>query len=116
MFDKVKKFKVGDEEFTFKITNKTILKVDETFDNYGKVIDGLMQGKQFYTNALRLLCCSCIEKEFTLEELADQLTPEQMNLEMPDFAVNLYFDYIGINKEESEPTVKNQTAQPKKVK
>lgn len=116
MLDKIKKLKIGEEEYSFKITNRTILKIDERYGNYGTVLQGIMEGKQFYTNALKLLSCSCINKEyatidnkkiektkeFSVEELVDLLTPQQLNNEIPGFVTNLYFDYMGINNTKAE--------------
>jgi hypothetical protein len=122
MLDKVKKLTLGEQEYSFKMTNQTILKIDAKYGNYGTVLQGIMEGIQFYTNALKLLSCSCIDKEyetinnkkmektkeFSVEELANLLTPQQINNEIPGFVTNLYFDYMGINNTKDEKT-KNKT-------
>ncbi|WP_238899462.1 RNA polymerase subunit sigma [Clostridium sp. YIM B02500] len=109
MFGETRKLKIGENEYNFKMTNETILKVDDKYGNYGTVLQGIMEGKQFYTNALRLMSCSCIDKEtgndkkvertkeFSIEELINLLKPQQLNNEIPEFVKNLYFDYIGID-------------------
>lgn len=120
LLNKVRKLKIGEKEYKFKMTNKTIFKIDEKYGNYGSVIYGLMQGVQYYTNAVKLISCACIEKEtddasktekvkeWDLQELIELFTPEQLNGDVPNFAAELYFDYIGIeetkeeDKEESE--------------
>lgn len=112
MLDKVRKQKIGNEEYAFKMTNKTILQVEERFGNYAKIIDGLMEGKQFYTNAVKILSCSCHEKEFTVDELLEQLTPQQLNMEIPRFVTELYLDYMGIN-DDSEKEEKKEDFQEK---
>lgn len=99
MLDKVRKQKIGDKEYSFKMVNKTIRKIDEKYGNYGSVIYGLMEGQQFYTNALKLVSMSCIEKDWDIEELEDNMTAEQYQ-EMTILAVNLYLDYMGLNEEE----------------
>lgn len=55
------------------------------------------------------MSCSCIDKEtendkkvertkeFSIEELINLLTPQQLNNEIPTFVQNLYFDYMGID-------------------
>ncbi|NYC04386.1 hypothetical protein [Clostridium beijerinckii] len=63
MICETRKLKIGEKEYNFKMTNATILKVDDKYGNYGTVLQGIMEGKQFYTNALRLMSCSCIDKE-----------------------------------------------------
>ena len=111
MFGETRKLKIGENEYNFKMTNETILKVDDKYGNYGTVLQGIMEGKQFYTNALRLMSCSCIDKEckivndkevekakeFSITELINLLTPQQLNNEIPAFVKNLYFDYMGID-------------------
>lgn len=102
MLSKSKKMKIGNEEYNFKMTNLTILKIDEAFGNYGTVLQGLMEGERFYTNSLKIMACSCLEKEWELKELVEQLSNEQMNNEIPIFATNLYLDFIGTKSEETE--------------
>jgi hypothetical protein len=108
MFDKVRKQTIGNKEYSFKMTNKTIRKIDEKYENYGSILYGLMEGKQFYTNALKLVSMSCIEKEWDIEELEDAMTGQQYQ-EITVLAVDLYFDYMGINEEtEEEQTEKEE--------
>lgn len=97
MLDKTRKFKIGDKEYSFKMTNKTVFKIDEKYANYGTVLSGIMNGKQFYTNALKLLSCSCIEKQWEFDELAEEMTAEQLQ-RTSNFVVDLYLDYIGVNE------------------
>lgn len=120
MLNKVKKFKIGDKDYNFKMTNKTVLKIDERYGNYGSVLEGIMKGKQFYTNALKLLSCSCVDKEiitiddekvektkeFTIDQLVDELTPEQLQ-STSKFVVDLYFDYMGVEEKIEGITEKN---------
>lgn len=109
--DKIKKMTIQGREYNFRMTNKVIFRIDEVYGNYGSVICGIMQGEQFYTNAVKLLSCSCTEKEWQFDELADALTPIQLNTEVPQFVQELYFDYIGIDEEkEDKPKTKNLKA------
>lgn len=109
MLDKTRKQKIGDKDYTFKMTNKSILEVDEKYGNYGNVISGLMEGEKFYTNALKLISYCCIERDFTIDELVEQLTPKQLNMEIPNLATELYFDYMGFNDDdETEEKEKKQ--------
>ncbi|NOW02478.1 RNA polymerase subunit sigma [Clostridium beijerinckii] len=126
MICETRKLKIGEKEYNFKMTNATILKVDDKYGNYGTVLQGIMEGKQFYTNALRLMSCSCIDKEcktvndkeveknkeFSIDELINLLTPQQLNNEIPAFVKNLYFDYMGIDtsakKKDSKPKNKEK--------
>lgn len=101
MLDKIRKQKIGNKEYNFKMTNRTIRKIDEKYGNYGSVIYGLMEGQQYYTNCLKLISMCCIEKEWDIEELEDAMTAEQYR-DITTLAVNLYFDYIGLNTDEPE--------------
>jgi len=115
VFDKVRKQTIGNKEYSFKITNKTIRKIDEKYGNYGSILYGLMEGKQFYTNALKLISMSCIEKEWDIEELEDAMTGQQYQ-EITVLAVDLYLDYMGINEETEEEQAKKEEDKDKKGK
>src|SRR3712207_6189325 len=124
MIDKIIKQKIGNKDYNFKMTNKTIRKIDEAYGNYGSVIYGLMEGKQFYTHALRLLSKSCIDKErkcidkennkyeevikeWDIEELEEIITGEQYQ-EITKIAIELYLNYMGVNDDDNkEETEKN---------
>lgn len=108
MLDKIRKQKIGNKEYSFKMTNKTIRKIDEKYGNYGSVIYGLMEGQQFYTNALKLVSMCCVDedeegnvKEFSIEELEDTMTADQYR-DITVLAVELYLDYMGLNEENEE--------------
>ena len=101
MLDKIRKQAIGDKEYSFKMTNKTIRKIDEKYGNYASVMYGLMEGQQFYTNALKLVSMSCIEKDFDIEDLEDTMTGEQYQ-EVTGLAFELYLDYMGFNDKDNE--------------
>lgn len=46
MFTETRKLKIGEKEYNFKMTNETILKVDDKYGNYGTVLQGIMEGKE----------------------------------------------------------------------
>lgn len=101
------KFQIGNESLNFKMTNQTVFNIDERFDNYGEVINGLMQGKNLYSNAIKLMSCCCIEKELNVNKMIDVLTPEQIHHELVDFALDLYFEYRGIKTKSDKPKEEN---------
>ncbi|MFR7934284.1 MAG: RNA polymerase subunit sigma [Clostridium perfringens] len=109
----IRKFKIGEEELEFKMTNKTIFKLDEMYGNFGLIINGLMEGNQIYNNSLKLLCASCITKELFIEEVEEILTPSQVIKELIPFATSLYLDYMGI-KEISDSEEKESKKENKK--
>lgn len=118
MLDKIRKQKIGSKEYNFKMTNKTIRKIDDKYGNYGTVIYGIAQAEKYYTNALKLVSMCCIDKEkvltdkdkgiyeerqkeWDIEELEDILTGPQYQ-EITELAWNLYIDYMGANKKEDK--------------
>ncbi|OOM76575.1 RNA polymerase subunit sigma [Clostridium sp. BL-8] len=103
-----------EKEYSFKMVNRTVLKIDKKYGNYGTILNGIMQGVEFMTNALKLLSCSCLEKDFEVEELADLLTPKQLNNEIPNFVTNLYFDYMGINDTQNDKETKKNKSKTEK--
>ncbi|BDR75757.1 hypothetical protein [Clostridium tetani] len=129
MLDKIRKQKIGNKEYSFKMTNKTIRKIDEKYGNYGSVIYGLMEGQQFYTNALKLVSVCCVDKEkvltneedqkyeekikeWDIEELEDEMTAEQYR-DITILAVELYFDYMGLNEENEEDKTEKKESKKK---
>lgn len=102
-----KTFRIGKEVLNFEITNKTIFDIDERFDNFGNVINGVMYGKNLYNNALKVMVCACISKRLdddkneiplTIDELMEKLEPDQVISEIVPFATDLYLDYRGIKQ------------------
>lgn len=102
-----RKFKVGNENLDFEMTNKTIFDIDERFDNFGAVINGLMYGQNVYNNALKVMLCSCTSKRvdkdgednpLTIDELKAKLTPDQIVDEIVPFTSGLYYDYRGVKR------------------
>ena len=97
------------EKLEFEMTNRTIFEIDERFDNFGFVINGLMYGQNVYNNALKVLVCSCVtnrldekkqKKELTIEELKEKLTADQVMDEIIDLATNMYYEYRGVKTKE----------------
>lgn len=120
-----RKFKIGNENLYFEMTNKTIFDIDEKFDNFGNVINGVMYGKNVYNNALKVMSCSCISKRLdedknentlTIDELKEKLTPDQVIDEIVTFACDLYYDYRGVTRltENEEDTNENEEENKKK--
>lgn len=112
MLDKIRKQMIGDKEYSFKMVNRTIRKIDEKYGNYGSVIYGIMEGVQYCTNCLKLVSMCCIEKEWEIEELEDTMTAEQYQ-EMTVLAVELYLDYMGLNEENEEEKTEKKTSKKK---
>lgn len=119
-----RKFKIGKENLDFEMTNKTIFDIDERFDNFGDVINGVMYGKNLYNNALKLMGCSCTSKRvdkdgndnpLTIDELKEKLNPDQVIDGIIPFAIDLYFDYRGIKTSDTN-TDEDKTEEESKKK
>ncbi|MDK0767067.1 RNA polymerase subunit sigma [Clostridium perfringens] len=94
----IRKFKIGEEELEFKMTNKTVIDIDEIYNNYGTVINGILFGENIYNNAFKLVSASCISRKLTFEELVENLTPDQISEKIVNFAFDLYADWRGIKE------------------
>lgn len=102
MLDKVREIKVGNKKYKFKMTNKSILKIEEGGYNYSEIIAGLFDSKKFYTKALILLEATALDTKFNKNKFIDSLTPEQFQDELPDFTADLYLDYMGVDQEKTD--------------
>lgn len=120
-----RKFKVGNENLAFEMTNKTIFDIDERFDNFGTVINGVMYGQNVYNNALKVMVCSCISKRLdkdgnenplTIDELREKLTPDQIVDEIVTFACDLYYDYRGVKRSTENEKDTNENKEESKKK
>ena len=103
----IRKFKIGEEELEFKMTNKTVVDIDELYENYGTVINGILFGEKIYNNAFKLVSASCISRKLTFEELVEKLTPLQISEEILNFAFYLYADWRGLKEDTSEEDKEN---------
>ncbi|ELC8360870.1 RNA polymerase subunit sigma [Clostridium perfringens] len=111
----IRKFKIGEEELEFKMTNQTIFDLDEMYGNFGIIVNSVMQGKEgIYNNALKILCASCISKKLSLDEVKENLTPTQVVKELVSFAIDLYLDYMGIK--ETSDSEENESKKDNKKK
>lgn len=107
------KLLVGNEELNFKMTNQTVFDIDEKFNNYGEVINGIMYTKNLYNNALKIISCCCIDKELSLQDLINNLTSTQINEIVVDFALELYFEYRGFKKKDKSKKEVKETSKKK---
>lgn len=98
----IRKFKIGEEELEFKMTNQTVIDIDEIYGNYGTVINGILFGENIYNNAFKLVSASCISRKLNFEELVENLTPKQISEEILNFAYDIYKDWRGIKETSTE--------------
>lgn len=115
MLNKILKQTIGNKEYSFQMTNKTIRRLEEKYINYGKIIYGLMEGVQYYTNSLKLISLCCIEKDWDIEELEEMLTPQEYQ-KVTELSAALYMGYMEVGRDvenkKEEGTEKNIETQP----
>lgn len=67
------KIKIGEKEYTFRLDFKALLKFNNKYVDGMLIFNEFLQGKNIYDCIIKILSCSCIEKEFTEEELAESI-------------------------------------------
>ncbi|KEI02908.1 RNA polymerase subunit sigma [Clostridium botulinum C/D] len=94
--------KINGITYHFKVTNRSILRIDEKYGQYPQILKGMMEGEDFFTNSLKILSCSCMEKEWDLDELIDSLTGQQLSFIVPSLATDVFFEYMGAGEAQEE--------------
>lgn len=67
------KIKIKGEEYTFRLDFKALLKFNSKYDNAMIIFNEFLGSKNIYDCMIKILSCSCVEKEFTEEELAENI-------------------------------------------
>lgn len=67
------KIKINGTEYTFRLDFKALLKFNNKHENGMLIFNEFLQGKNIYDCIIKILSCSCIEKEFTEEELLESV-------------------------------------------
>lgn len=68
------KFEMDGKEYNFRMDFKALAKFQEKYENDAlEIYNEWIQGKNQYTNAIKILSCCCIEKDWTDEELEKSL-------------------------------------------
>lgn len=90
------KIKLDGKEYTFRLDFRALMRFENKYryeeDEKGNVIskDALvmfnefLRGKNVYENIIKILSCSCVEKEFTEEELAKELSFDFQTMRLMD--------------------------------
>lgn len=65
------KIKLGGNEYTFRLDFKALLKFNKKYENALEIFNNFLGGKDVYDAVIKILSCSCIEKDFTEEELSN---------------------------------------------
>lgn len=69
------KIKINGEECTFRLDFKALIKFDNKYGIEGmKIFNNFLSGKNTYECIIKILSCSCVEIDFSEEELARNLS------------------------------------------
>lgn len=98
------KIKLGEKKYTFRLDFKALLKFNKRYENALELINNLLRGKDVYEITLKILCCACVEKEFTEEELEGLLAFNYECLTLIDEVTIAFIDGVGIKNEEKSDT------------
>jgi hypothetical protein len=79
-----KKLAIDGEEFTFRFDFKALLKFEEKYDNAIDIFNNFLQNKKVYNAITKILSCSCVERDFTEEELAEKLGFSLVTMQLAD--------------------------------
>lgn len=68
-----KKALINGKEYTFRLDFEALMKLEERYENFYELFNDFLQNKKTYGTMLKILSCSCIEKDWTEEELRKTL-------------------------------------------
>ena len=124
----VKEFKIqiGEKKYTFRLDFRALIKFNnefkdeqETFiNNDGKeekrvigamgVFNNFLQNKDIYSCIVKILSCACIEKDFTEDELARELSFDFKTMNLMDQITTFLIDGVMGEKETGTAKGKNE--------
>lgn len=68
-----RKLTINDKEYTFRLDFEALIKFEKKYENAIEIFNEFLKEKSIYGTAIKILSCSCVEKDFTEEELAKSL-------------------------------------------
>lgn len=82
----VNEFKIGLEgkEYTFRLDFKALIKFNKKYDNAMIIFNEFLAGKNIYDCIIKILSCSCVEREFTEDELESKLSFDFKTMKLID--------------------------------
>jgi hypothetical protein len=67
------KIKINCIEYTFRLDFRALLKFNNKYENGMSIFNEFLSGKNIYDCIIKILSCSCIEKDFTEKELLESV-------------------------------------------
>lgn len=68
------RLQIGEKEYTFRLNFKALMKFQNRYEDSVKIYNDFLAGKKQYVNEVKILSCACVEKDFTEDELAEQIS------------------------------------------
>ncbi|WP_066022834.1 MULTISPECIES: hypothetical protein [Clostridium] len=109
------KLEIGDKEYTFRFDMNCVKKIEDRYENSTQIINDFLQFKKEFTNAIKILACACIEKDWTEEEFSNSISMDYPTMKIIDgicysmIQGSLSFD----KKKEDDKKVKKNTRKNK---
>jgi hypothetical protein len=106
----VNEFKIGIKgtEYTFRLDFRALKNFNNRYENAMQIFNEFLAGKNIYDCIVKILSCSCVEKEFTEAELESNLSFDFKTMKLMD---EITFALVeGILSEEKEKTKGNKKA------
>lgn len=103
-----RKLTIDGKEYTFRLDFKALIKFEERYESAIDMFNQFLQQKNIYGTAVKILSCSCVERDFTEEELADILGFNLPTMNLID-EVTLYLMVGSVEKNEEGTQPKTET-------
>ena len=124
----VKEFKIqiGEKKYTFRLDFRALIKFNNSFkdeqetflNDEGKeekrtigamgVFNNFLQNKDIYSCIVKILSCACMEKDFTEDELASELSFDFKTMTLMDQITTFLIDGVMGEKETGTAKGKNE--------
>ena len=101
------KIKINNEECTFRLDFKALIKLNNRYENAMEIFNQFLANKNIYDCIVKILSCSCVEKEFTEEELASYLSFDFPTIKLMDEITMVLFEGVA-GKTEDKKKTKNE--------
>lgn len=83
------KIEIGEKVYTFRLDFKALIKFNSKYENALEIFNNYLSQKNEYECLIKILSCSCVEKDFSEEELLNSFS-----FDLPTMKL---LDLIGIN-------------------
>ncbi len=114
---KVKEFKIklNGVEYTFRLDFNALMKFENRYGIDGIILfNNFLQGNETYSSIVKILSCSCVEKEFDENELAGLLSFDFQTMKMMDEITFALIEGM-INKSDGAQQKNEETSQNKNI-